>query len=47
MGFDPRTVDRMTLWEFVACLDGFRNATPKAQPMSDELLSKYCIKGFC
>lgn len=24
MGFAPEQVDRMTLWEFLACLDGLR-----------------------
>lgn len=23
MGFDPRAVDRMSLWEFFVCVDGW------------------------
>jgi hypothetical protein len=26
MGFTPAQVDRMTLWEFAACADGYRKA---------------------
>jgi hypothetical protein len=26
MGFSPRQVDEMSLWEFAACTDGFNRA---------------------
>lgn len=26
MGFTPQQVDRMTLWQFMACLDGYNAA---------------------
>lgn len=49
MGFTPRDVDAMSLWEFVACADGWRKAQPgyedKPPPPTEEeheeLLAKY------
>lgn len=50
MGFSPRVVDEMSLWEFNACYDGWkavngvkvrRNVT-----ISDERLAEMGIEGF-
>lgn len=50
MGFPPRDVDDMTLWEFACCADGYRQAhqteeTPPP-PMDDESLAGLGIEGF-
>ncbi len=39
MGFTPEQVDRMSLWQFVACLDGWKAANgveEKPEPPSAE-----------
>lgn len=49
MGFSPRAVDAMTLWEFAAAADGFllsRGAKPKGRDMSDERLAELGVEGF-
>ncbi len=50
MGFAPRDVDDMTLWEFQCCEDGYRKAhSSEDQPapeMSDDKLSQLGIEGF-
>lgn len=35
MGFTPREVDDMSLWEFVACCDGWRDAHSTGEEMPD------------
>ena len=50
MGFSPRDIDDMTLWEFDCCLAGYHkahssdDATPP--PMADERLAELGIAGF-
>lgn len=50
MGFSPRDVDDMTLWEFACCVEGYRKANQAeedpAPPMSDDDLVKFGIEGF-
>lgn len=50
MGFAPRDVDDMTLWEFASCSEGFRKAhetgEKPAPEMSDDRLSNLGIEGF-
>jgi hypothetical protein len=49
MGFTPRQVDEMTLWEFAHCMDGYKasQGIEDAPPvMSDELLAELGIVGF-
>lgn len=50
MGFSPRDVDAMTLWEFACCAEGFRksHSTDKEQapPMSADDLAAAGIEGF-
>ncbi len=49
MGFTPRDVDRMTVWEFNACLKGWKAANgikPKGREISDERLREMGIAGF-
>lgn len=51
MGFTPRQVKAMTLWEFIACRQGFKAAhSPKPeQPeaeVPDEVLRQLGIEGF-
>ena len=50
MGFSPRDVDDMTLWEFQCCYDGYRkaNETEERPPpeMTDDKLSALGIEGF-
>lgn len=49
MGFTPEQVDRMTPWEFSACLDGWKRANGgKAESggISDERLREMGIEGF-
>jgi hypothetical protein len=51
MGFTPRDVDRMTLWEMMACQDGYataHNAGDKqdAPELTDDWLSAEGIEGF-
>ena len=40
MGFAPDQVDRMSLWQFVACVDGWKTANgvedKPAAPSADE-----------
>jgi len=52
MGWTPRELDRVTLWEFECAWAGFRkfHASPAEeeapQPMSDERLAELGIVGF-
>lgn len=51
MGFTPREVDRMTLWEFLACLDGYAEAQGGKRrsaeaDIEDADLRAWGIKGF-
>jgi len=50
MGFTPRDVDDMTLWEFNCCVEGYRkaHAAEKEAPpeMDDERLAELGIEGF-
>lgn len=49
MGFTPRQVDDMSLWEFRACVRGYNAAQggdPLAEPMSDERAAELGIEGF-
>lgn len=49
MGFTPRQVDEMTLWEFGHCIDGFKASKgieESAPPMDDDRLSQLGIVGF-
>jgi len=50
MGFSPRDVDDMTLWEFNACADGYRKAHATEEqappPMADDALAELGIEGF-
>lgn len=41
MGFTPAQVDRMGLWEFLCCLEGYRQAHgEKAKPGEGEGMSE-------
>lgn len=50
MGFGPRDVDDMTLWEFQCCVEGYRkvHSTEKepAPEMDDDRLAALGIEGF-
>lgn len=49
MGYTPRDVDRMTIWEFNACKKGWNIANgvkPKGRDISDERLREMGIEGF-
>lgn len=51
MGFAPAAVDRMSLWEFAACVDGYVAAHGGKQekegtPMSAERARDLGIEGF-
>lgn len=49
MGFDPRQVEAMTLWEFIACAEGFRQIHEGAgapPEMDDDRLAELGIVGF-
>jgi hypothetical protein len=50
MGFSPRTVDEMTLWEFNACFDGWKAVngvkSKRNADISDERLAEMGIVGF-
>jgi hypothetical protein len=49
MGFPPRDVDEMTLWEFACCADGYRKANQAEEsppPMDDNSLAELGIEGF-
>lgn len=50
MGYTPRDVDDMTLWEFACCSDGFRKANQTEEsappPMADDDLAGLGIEGF-
>lgn len=40
MGFAPEQVDRMTLWEFAACSDGYAKAHGMKQEKSGREMSE-------
>ncbi|MBZ9653549.1 hypothetical protein [Phyllobacterium lublinensis] len=49
MGFSPRQIDEMSLWEFGAVIDGYKraNGVEEAPPtMADDRLSELGIVGF-
>lgn len=52
MGFTPEQVDRMSLWQFLACLDGFRASRgerPRAAPgegFDEHELRALGVEGF-
>lgn len=50
MGFSPREVDDMTLWEFTACYEGYRaaNSTEPERPvhMSEDRMRELGIEGI-
>lgn len=51
MGFTPRQVDEMSLWEFVACCDGFSEAQgakqrPDGGDIEDADLRALGVEGF-
>jgi hypothetical protein len=50
IGFTPRDVDDMTLWEFQACSEGYRKAHASEEqappPMADNDLAELGIEGF-
>ena len=49
MGFSPRVVDELTIWEFNAAFKGYRAANgikPKGREISDERLAELGIAGF-
>lgn len=49
MGFSPRDIDQMSMWEFAACADGFllsKGAKRKGHEMSDERLAELGVEGF-
>lgn len=48
MGFTPRQVDEMTLWEWIACVDGYAEAhgiKKKRREITDEEYQKLCDLG--
>lgn len=48
MGFPPREVKLMTLWEYMACVQGWNRAQgagAKSTPMSDEDYGALCRLG--
>lgn len=50
MGFPPRDVDKMSIWEFTACYDGWKFAngitTKRNADISEERLAELGIEGF-
>lgn len=50
MGFPPRDIDDMTLWEFAVCYEGYRKAhasEEEAPPaMNDDVAADLGIEGF-
>ncbi|NTS30665.1 hypothetical protein HQ945_05310 [Phyllobacterium sp. BT25] len=49
IGFSPRQIDEMSLWEFGAVIDGYKraNGVEEAPPvMDDDRLSELGIVGF-
>jgi len=50
MGFSPRVVDSMTIWEFNACFDGWKAVngikTKRNVTISDERMAQLGIAGF-
>lgn len=49
MGFPPREVDDMTLWEFQCCFEGYRKANSTEEdrpvPMSEDRMRELGIEG--
>ena len=47
MGFPPREVKLMTMWEYMACIKGWNraNGSAKGEPMSDEDYDALCRLG--
>jgi len=47
MGFSPRDVDQMSMWEFMACCDGFRvSKGGKVSEVESDRLRAMGIEGF-
>lgn len=49
MGFAPEQIDRMALWQFVACADGWAEAhggKRRGGDISDARLAEMEIEGF-
>ncbi|TBC01421.1 hypothetical protein ELH34_37445 [Rhizobium ruizarguesonis] len=50
IGYSPRDIDDMTLWEFACCSEGYRKAhaseEPPPPPMGDDELADLGIVGF-
>ena len=50
LGYTPREVDEMTLWEFKACIHGYSEANKTSEdappPMEDDDLVALGIDGF-
>lgn len=50
MGYTPRQVDDLTVWEFESCLNGYRHAHSSKEeappPMGDDDLSALGVEGF-
>ena len=49
MGFSPREVDAMSVWEFMACCEAFRaskGGKPASREVSDDELREMGIVGF-
>lgn len=47
MGFTPRQIDEMSVWEFVACSDGYSGKSRRSEADIDESrLAAMGIEGF-
>jgi hypothetical protein len=49
MGYTPRDVDQMTIWEFNACFEGWKainGVKPRGRDISEERLAEMGIAGF-
>lgn len=52
MGFTPRQVDQMSMWEFLACLDGYAEANSgearkdRGDGMGEDRMRDLGIEGF-
>jgi hypothetical protein len=50
VGYSPRDIDDMTLWEFACCMEGYRKAhasEEEAPPaMTDDIAADLGIEGF-
>jgi hypothetical protein len=49
MGLTPHDINEMSLWEYMACADGWKQAhqsEEKAPAMSDDVAAELGIEGF-